>query len=281
MQIAIHKTVLWVIKIEEKYSNLPLKKFSNMKPQFVLTLVLSLATVSAQTAGSISLALSAGTGAPSAADTMMTTYASSDVQENLSLELKADVSTPAPSANPFVPRPVEEVGDNGSPQEAFPLQNCQGDCDFDKDCDEGLYCVQRDNSNDPVPGCLDWDTSSRDYCAPLSLQPPQEDVLPGAFRLRLYWHENSNWQDETTESWWCATFDENRRALRKRTLRGARGGRRLKEFVTNLDNDDNVDNGQPDDNGGGNTADKTNDNTDDNDNDDGIDEVDQNGTFIV
>ena len=34
-------------------------------------------------------------------------------------------------------------GDNGSPSSAFPLGECQGDCDSDRDCRSGLKCFQR------------------------------------------------------------------------------------------------------------------------------------------
>lgn len=48
----------------------------------------------------------------------------------------------------------------------FPLTRCQGDCDYDSDCEDGLTCFQR-SSQDPVPGCQDGGEgffSSVDYC---------------------------------------------------------------------------------------------------------------------
>eukprot|EP00980_Cylindrotheca_fusiformis_P024826 scaffold12540_cov105-Cylindrotheca_fusiformis.AAC.5 len=60
----------------------------------------------------------------------------------------------------------------------LPLSICQGDCDSDSDCDEGLACFQR-NANEAIPGCrggLD-DDSAHDYCVPqvwLPLLPVEE-----------------------------------------------------------------------------------------------------------
>eukprot|EP00526_Cylindrotheca_closterium_P007483 CAMPEP_0113658690 /NCGR_PEP_ID=MMETSP0017_2-20120614/31912_1 /TAXON_ID=2856 /ORGANISM="Cylindrotheca closterium" /LENGTH=683 /DNA_ID=CAMNT_0000573097 /DNA_START=202 /DNA_END=2253 /DNA_ORIENTATION=- /assembly_acc=CAM_ASM_000147 len=51
------------------------------------------------------------------------------------------------------------------PQSAFPLQRCEGDCDSDSNCAQGLYCLQRDGG-DPVPGCNGSDDSRTDYCVP-------------------------------------------------------------------------------------------------------------------
>ena len=44
-----------------------------------------------------------------------------------------------------------------------PLGLCQGDCDSDSDCGEGLLCWQR-NDFDQVPGCEGPGTSGWDYC---------------------------------------------------------------------------------------------------------------------
>lgn len=49
----------------------------------------------------------------------------------------------------------------------YPLHNCQGDCDYDSDCDYGLYCYQRARY-ESVPGCYetyqaDYSTNT-DYC---------------------------------------------------------------------------------------------------------------------
>ena len=64
--------------------------------------------------------------------------------------------------------PLEWIG-----KEAVSLDNCQGDCDNDDDCNGDLICWQRGNTNsDPIPGCtgdvLAIDTANNDpgidYC---------------------------------------------------------------------------------------------------------------------
>eukprot|EP00980_Cylindrotheca_fusiformis_P003621 scaffold814_cov100-Cylindrotheca_fusiformis.AAC.3 len=50
----------------------------------------------------------------------------------------------------------------------FPLQQCQGDCDYDSDCQDNLICFQR-NELIPIPSCLGNDWSRTDYCI---LPPP-------------------------------------------------------------------------------------------------------------
>jgi len=44
------------------------------------------------------------------------------------------------------------------------LGHCEGDCNSDDDCDEGLYCFQRDSSVTSIPGCVGSDTSRTDFC---------------------------------------------------------------------------------------------------------------------
>ena len=45
----------------------------------------------------------------------------------------------------FKPTPIDLIikGDNNDPEHAFPLMSCQGDCDEDSDCGDGLYCSSR------------------------------------------------------------------------------------------------------------------------------------------
>lgn len=74
-----------------------------------------------------------------------------------------------PTQSPLPPtldssRPLELVGDNGDPAYAYPLDACQGDCDDDSDCQEGLMCFHS-YVNDTIPGCDGVSTSSvNDYC---------------------------------------------------------------------------------------------------------------------
>jgi hypothetical protein len=54
-------------------------------------------------------------------------------------------------------------GNNGEPQENYPLHECQGDCDYDYDCAYGLVCMHRDDMEE-VPGCIGIGRSGFDYC---------------------------------------------------------------------------------------------------------------------
>ncbi|CAB9513487.1 expressed unknown protein [Seminavis robusta] len=106
-----------------------------------------------------------------------------------------------------IDRPLAEVvGNNGDPASSFPLQLCQGDCDRDGECAWGLYCHGRSEPDSPIPGCTLEDGSgvgNNDFCLRLP------SILPGAFRLRLYWEEGYEWQNSTRESFWCATNSFN------------------------------------------------------------------------
>jgi hypothetical protein len=52
----------------------------------------------------------------------------------------------------------------------FPLQLCEGDCDCDHQCDEGLVCFQRDAGYGPIPSCADGENfdADTDFCVPSS-----------------------------------------------------------------------------------------------------------------
>ena len=58
---------------------------------------------------------------------------------------------------------LEIVGNNKVPPEAWPLQECQGDCDSDADCDGGLKCFKRD-AQEPIVGCYGKGIKGEDYC---------------------------------------------------------------------------------------------------------------------
>ena len=73
--------------------------------------------------------------------------------------VKAD---PTPGPTPPLLE-LNMIGNDGSPSSLYPLGLCQGDCDNDAECADGLICFQRDQ-NDPVPGCLGTDSSRNDYC---------------------------------------------------------------------------------------------------------------------
>jgi hypothetical protein len=56
-------------------------------------------------------------------------------------------------------------------EEEFPLQECQGDCDNDDECDGDLICFQRDGT-EIVPGCVGVPVEGTDYC----INPTQQLV---------------------------------------------------------------------------------------------------------
>mmetsp|Transcript_15497 Transcript_15497/g.25118 ORF Transcript_15497/g.25118 Transcript_15497/m.25118 type:complete len:199 (+) Transcript_15497:77-673(+) len=58
---------------------------------------------------------------------------------------------------------IEAFGAN--PTNRYPLDRCQGDCDVDAHCKNGLVCFQR-KGHEAVPGCSGGtsDSSRSDYC---------------------------------------------------------------------------------------------------------------------
>jgi len=65
----------------------------------------------------------------------------------------------------------------------FPLGLCEGECDTDYDCRDGLVCYQR-NPFEPVPGCSggEDDFSNNDFCIkevllvePVPIGPPSQN----------------------------------------------------------------------------------------------------------
>lgn len=55
-------------------------------------------------------------------------------------------------------------GNGKNPPSNYPLGRCEGDCDHDSDCDDGLTCFQRTSKMDEVPGCEGLPILSNDYC---------------------------------------------------------------------------------------------------------------------
>ena len=57
-----------------------------------------------------------------------------------------------------------------------PLGECEGDCDRDSDCGQGMYCFNRNSVREAVPGCLggENDLTLVDYCtySPPLTSPP-------------------------------------------------------------------------------------------------------------
>jgi hypothetical protein len=113
---------------------------------------------------------------------------------------------------------IEIIG--ADPVDNYPLARCQGDCDNDVQCVGELVCYQR-NAYDPVPGCSGGTsgTSRTDYCVdpsdipsgpkpPPVASPTSPVVTPTPspltnFRLKLYWEEGYDWQEEEFEREWC------------------------------------------------------------------------------
>jgi len=56
--------------------------------------------------------------------------------------------------------PLQNMGWNPD----FTLTECQGDCDDDSDCEDGLVCWQRMKRDDGPPGCSGTPDGSMDYC---------------------------------------------------------------------------------------------------------------------
>ncbi|GKZ00780.1 hypothetical protein MPSEU_001029800 [Mayamaea pseudoterrestris] len=73
-------------------------------------------------------------------------------------------STSAPTSSPGL---LVFMGQSGLPVEAFPLGKCQGDCDSDADCADGLYCYPH-NAGELIPGCTGNVDSDVDYCVDLA-----------------------------------------------------------------------------------------------------------------
>lgn len=81
-------------------------------------------------------------------------------------------TTPSPTHKP-TPQPqfqisdavgiLNIVGNNGKPASRFPLNLCEGNCDSDSDCAEGLICLKRVDG-DPVPGCFGGLNYGVDFC---------------------------------------------------------------------------------------------------------------------
>ena len=76
------------------------------------------------------------------------------IQENVGNDVRRDLLIP-----------LQHIGNNGEPSSAFPLGECQGDCDNDGDCAPGLVCFQRDDDT-PIPGCTGEteNTLPGDFC---------------------------------------------------------------------------------------------------------------------
>ncbi len=74
----------------------------------------------------------------------------------------APIPAPTSAPEPTTPPPLFTYPDNPPP---LPLGMCQGDCDKDSDCGEGLFCFYKTNGiAQSIPGCDGVDNSSTDFC---------------------------------------------------------------------------------------------------------------------
>jgi len=63
-------------------------------------------------------------------------------------------------------RPLIDLGGEGCTAES-PCRECEGDCDSDADCNDGLRCSMRSTSHKSIPGCWSGgsgDIPTHDYC---------------------------------------------------------------------------------------------------------------------
>lgn len=81
-----------------------------------------------------------------------------------STRLPSLVTFPRQLADAHSNQPLAFVGNDRSPASAFPLSKCQGDCDEDSDCVDGLKCFKRDSSILNVPGCDGNVSDDTDFC---------------------------------------------------------------------------------------------------------------------
>jgi len=58
--------------------------------------------------------------------------------------------------------PLDTVGNNGEPEDVFPLGRCLGDCDDDDECADDLVCFSADRG-DEIPGCV-GESDGTDFC---------------------------------------------------------------------------------------------------------------------
>jgi len=101
---------------------------------------------------------------------------------------------------------LEYKGNGGHPSQYFPLQQCQGDCDSDRDCSGNLRCFDEVKST-TVPGCSGHRDANGndfvDYCYDPSgyhqAQPDDDDYQPPM--TDDYHPDDNNYQPPTTDDY--------------------------------------------------------------------------------
>jgi len=74
---------------------------------------------------------------------------------------------------------------DGRPERAYPLGRCQGDCDDDDECAEGLLCLQR-RGGEAVPGCTGGEEEilGFDYCYdPTTFSPTPAPTITQVYTM--------------------------------------------------------------------------------------------------
>ncbi|KAL7537594.1 hypothetical protein ACHAWF_005837 [Thalassiosira exigua] len=98
----------------------------------------------------------------------------------LYLDILREVTSPPPPPG-GQSKQLKKVGNDGEPESAYPLDECEGDCDDDSECQGSLVCFQR-SWGEPVPGCSGDDRIRKtDYCVRLKeLTIVGNDGQPGS-----------------------------------------------------------------------------------------------------
>jgi len=78
-------------------------------------------------------------------------------------EEEEDESDSDTLSNEIIPTLVI-VGDNQEPEDAFPLNECKGNCQSDADCAQDLKCFFTNEGVDTVTGCNGQTEAGRNYC---------------------------------------------------------------------------------------------------------------------
>ena len=91
-------------------------------------------------------------------------------------------STPSASSRPTVQYPPLEFLGWGPDTSVNKLRMCQGDCDGDYECAQGLLCFSRYGYDNVPIGCSGTPVDDADYChnPNLSLAPSSPNALPSS-----------------------------------------------------------------------------------------------------
>ena len=91
---------------------------------------------------------------------------------------RTDYCTKKTETSPTFPKPLPMlfVFEANPPDISnLPLKRCQGDCDRDSDCAEGLICYERPPHQTRIPGCSGISTTRTDFCVDLNWRNAPSD----------------------------------------------------------------------------------------------------------